>query len=383
MWVLTEIADWFDKTRTDNEAWIDSQLQPWVATTLYDDSPWYRNVGVWTAAGTLYALNKFTTTVASGFVDVLRLGDGVKEGGWGYGKDALRLLMVIGPALRGARWAVSLIPAVDASPTVGNCTWVAAARLLRLTGAKPLAQLGDVAGWSGLQAGQTAGAWPQELIPALRFLGASARAGKPIANMADLAEVVGQNPQGAVMFSVNWTMGGRSVGHTLFAVRNFFGGISIIDRSGRVVKSLAELNSLYPGIGAATIDAATVIADNTMVVKSLGTVPTLANVISQAAGSQPDSSSSSGNSTNTSGKTAALTPVPSVGGGGLSFIAQKIYSAMGPGNPVLTYRQIMQRSHLFIDDVILGVDELSQNGKVVIIKGPIGEDPTLHKAQRI
>src|SRR6202035_4669993 len=34
MWVFTEIADWFDKTRADNEKWIDSELQPWVATTL-------------------------------------------------------------------------------------------------------------------------------------------------------------------------------------------------------------------------------------------------------------------------------------------------------------------------------------------------------------
>jgi hypothetical protein len=100
MWVFTKIADWFDKTRQDNERFIDSQLQPWVATTLYEDHPWYRNVGVWTAAGTLYALNKFTTTVAAGFVDVLRVGDGIQEGGWGYGKDAMRLLMVVGPALR-------------------------------------------------------------------------------------------------------------------------------------------------------------------------------------------------------------------------------------------------------------------------------------------
>lgn len=283
MWVFTEVADWFDKTRKENDNWIDSNLQPWVGSTLYEDSPWYRNVGIYVASGTLFALNKFTTTVASGFVDVLRLGDGVKEGGWGYGKDFLRLLMVIGPALRGARFAVSLIPAVDVSPTVGNCTWVAAARLLRLTGVKPLAQLGDVAMWMGMDAAQTAGAWPSELEPALRFLGAGTRVGKPIANMADLADTVAQNPQAATMFSVNFTMAGQRVGHTLVAVRGLMGGMSIIDRSGRIVKTLGELNDLYPGIGAALLDAGTVIADNTMVVKSLGTIPTLSNIISQAA----------------------------------------------------------------------------------------------------
>jgi hypothetical protein len=110
MWVLTKVADWFDQTRADNDAWVDQYLQPWVATTLYEDSPWYRNVGVWAASGVLYSLNKFTTTVASGFVDVLRVGDGMKERGWGYGKDALRILMILGPAVRGARYAVSLVP---------------------------------------------------------------------------------------------------------------------------------------------------------------------------------------------------------------------------------------------------------------------------------
>src|SRR5262249_10565740 len=83
MWIFSKVADWFDKTRAENVAWIDRELQPWVATTLYDDSHWYRKVGVWTAAGTLHALNKFTTTVASGFVDVLRVEDGIRKGGWG------------------------------------------------------------------------------------------------------------------------------------------------------------------------------------------------------------------------------------------------------------------------------------------------------------
>ena len=384
MWVFTEIADWFDKTRADNDAWIDSGLQPWVATTLYDDSPWYRNVGVWAAAGTLYSLNKFTTTVASGFVDVLRLGDGVQEGGWGYGKDALRLLMVIGPALRGARWAVSLIPAVDVSPAAGNCTWVAAARLLRLTGTRPLAQLGDVAAFSGLEAGETSGAWPKELVPALRFLGANASEGKPIANMTDLAKVVGENPQGATLFSVNWSMGGNRVGHTLIAVRDLFGGLKIIDRTGRVVKSLAGLNDLYPGIGSAALDAGTVIADNSLVVKSLGAIPTLTNILSQGAADYLNSSTGDTSGPGaSSGKSAkVVTPVPGPGAP-LSPEQRKIYDAMGPGSPILTYRQIMQRSHLFIDAVIVGLDELSEKGKVVLLKGPKGEDPTLHKARRL
>jgi hypothetical protein len=294
MWVFTDVADWFDKTRQDNEKWIDSELQPWVATTLYDDSPWYRNVGVWTASGTLYALNKFTTTVAAGFVDVLRLGDGVQEGGWGYAKDAMRLLMVVGPALRGARWAVTLVAAVDETPLAGNCSWIAATRIARWTGAKPLAELGDLAKAQGLGGiGDTGGAYADELLPALQNLGARASlVTKELNSLQDVAQVVAENPNGATMFSVEWTMGGQNVGHTLFAVRNFLGGMTIIDRSGMAVKSLAELQVLYPGIGSATVYGTSMVVDSSMLVRSVGTLPTLGNIISQANSGYPTDSHS-------------------------------------------------------------------------------------------
>jgi hypothetical protein len=57
----------------------------------------------------------------------------------------------------------------------------------------------------------------------------------------------------------------------------------------------------------------------------------------------------------------------------LKKIAHIVYKAMGPGTPTLTYRLIVQRSHLFIDDVILGLDELQRQRKVVLIhcKGEI------------
>jgi hypothetical protein len=294
VWIFTEAADWFDKTRQDNEKWIDSELQPWVATTLYEDSPWYRNVGVWTASGTLYALNKFTTTVAAGFVDVLRLGDGVQEGGWGYGKDALRLLMVVGPALRAARWAVTLVAAVDEIPAAGNCSWIAATRIARWSGTKPLAVLGDVAKAQGLGGiGETGGAYADELLPALQNLGARASlVTKELNSLQDVAQVVAENPNGATMFSVEWQTGGQNVGHTLFAVRNVLGGMTIIDRSGMAVKNLAELQGLYSGIGSATVYGTSIVVDSSMLVRSIGTLPTLGNIISQASSGYPTDSPS-------------------------------------------------------------------------------------------
>ena len=313
MWIFTEIADWFDKTRQDNDKWIDSELQPWVGSTLYEDSPWYRNVGIYTAAGTLYALNKFTTTVASGFVDVLRLGDGVKEGGWGYGKDALRLLMVVGPAVRGARWAVTMVAAVDETSSVGNCSWIAATRLARWTGVKPLATLGDVAKAQGLSGiGDTGGAFADELLPGLRNLGARADlVTKELNTVDDVANVVAENPSSATMFSVQWPMNGKMVGHTLFGVRNLFGGMTIIDRSGNAVKTLAELEGLYPGIGKATVYGTAITVDNSLVVRSLGTLPTLGNIATQAAsGYEPDSHAGNGDSSSTSPSPSASAPNP-------------------------------------------------------------------------
>ncbi len=308
MWIFTDIADWFDKTRHDNEKWIDSELQPWVATTLYDDSPWYRNVGVWTASGTLYALNKFTTTVAAGFVDVLRLGDGVQEGGWGYGKDALRLLMVVGPALRGARYVIAGIQELDvgstalrqtmqagasfddavrAVPWSGNCGWVAAARLLRLTGNGPLAELSDVARAAGMDVEETGGLRSvTDLDAPLRFLGAPTRTAA-VKGMEGVAELLSKNPNSSVMFGVRWARDGKTVGHALIATRNLFGGISILDRSGKIFASLADLASSYRGIQNATVDSAALLMDNSLLVRSLGTLPTMGNIVLQAASGHP------------------------------------------------------------------------------------------------
>jgi LysM repeat protein len=298
MWVFTEIADWFDKTRQDNEKFIDSELQPWVATTLYEDHSWYRNVGVWTAAGTLYALNKFTTTVAAGFVDVLRLGDGVQEGGWGYGKDALRLLMVVGPVLRGARYVIAGIQELDVGqaalnqlvkagtpfatalktiPWAGNCGWVAATRALRVTGTGVFSELSDVARAAGMDIADTGGLKSvTELQLPLRVLGASTKVAQVKGGMTGLAELVAENPNGVVMFGVRWPGGG----HALLAFRNFFGGLSLLDRSGKIYASLADLP--YKGIANGVIDAKALVINNSLAVTSLETVPTLANVITQA-----------------------------------------------------------------------------------------------------
>jgi hypothetical protein len=401
VWKFTQLADVLDELKDEENHIVDTELMAWAGRTVYDDSPWYRNVGVWVgvASATLYSVNKFTTTVAGGFIDVLRLGDGVKQGGWGYGKDAVRLLMVLGPALRFARWSVSLIPAVDTFPGLGNCGWIAAARLLRITGTQPLAELAQVAKWEALAAAETGGIdSTRDMVPVLQLLGASARAGGPVANMTELSQLVARNPQAAIMFGVRWLRYRQPVGHVLIAVRGFFGGMQIIDRTGRVVKSLAELERAVPaykGIGSAVL-ADTVIVNNSLLVRSMSSIPSLANVVSQAAGQIPGPVSTNdsishdqvavkvGAANDTLGASAQGYGSASHGAANahhtsrgvhnhrahaaeLSATARKIYQALGTSHNPVPYRQIMERTHLHIDDVIRGVRELADRGAVAIV----------------
>ena len=118
-WFFTEIADGFDRLVHDDEVFIDD----W-GTRAAGDYLRHGGVGDWlelAGASAAYAGFKFSSTVAKGFVDVLRIGDGVKKGGWGYGQDALRALVVAGPALRGVRSLAGLVAEVDFNANLGNC----------------------------------------------------------------------------------------------------------------------------------------------------------------------------------------------------------------------------------------------------------------------
>jgi hypothetical protein len=268
MWVLTEIADGYDKIRKDNETWLANVMKQPV-----DD---FLGGVVYTTAAAARFLNAVPGAFGGGFIDVLRLGDGVKEGGWGYGKDALRLLAVAGPAIRAGRYGLALVASVDEAATVGNCTWVAASRALRMTGTKHFAKIGDLAKAFGISLQDTGGAWPTQLIPGLQVLGADARTAAAVTSFEEVANLARSNPNGLVMFCIRF---GRVAGsqakyladtlHTLIAVR-VGGVVLIIDRSGRVYRSLAELGAVYgaaPELGMTIAsEAGLVIINNARVV---------------------------------------------------------------------------------------------------------------------
>jgi nucleoid-associated protein YgaU len=278
MWLFTEIADGFDRVVHEDEVFLDNWGTEAAAKHLRDEG----SIEL-VAAAVVWAGFKFSTTVSKGFIDVLRIGDGVKKGGWGYGEDALRALVLVGPALRGVRMASGLVASVDANASMGNCAWVAAARGARLSG-RLFASIKDVAKFAGMTLPETGGVQTlEEVMVHLRMMGADAQMVAPegkaaFSTMKEVFKAAAQRRDGTLTFAVEWTMNGEPAGHALIA-RWGAAGVRIIDRSGAVVRSLAELEASYPGIGSATPMGKALFIANSITTRALSTVPSVLNLV--------------------------------------------------------------------------------------------------------
>lgn len=304
MWVFTEIADAWDRLREEDGRFLDQQFLSWTQYALAhaDDPEWYsslRNAAIYTGVGLGYATWTLSTTVATGFIDTLRLGDGIIEGGWGYGKDALRLLVVAGPALRLGRFGLAQLASVDAFPTTGTCAYVAAAKALRMTGVKHFATVEDLAKAAGVVAPNfpAVPSIAKVVVPYIQQLGGVARVIKGTAPAGGvekaLAAAVAANPSGVIMFGVRWSAGAQALGHAMIAVR-VGGRMVILDRTGKVVTSLSKLP--YKNIATATLDEMVLIEHATAatVMEALGVTAAALNGILSAP--EPEGSSSEGTS---------------------------------------------------------------------------------------
>ncbi|MBN1611257.1 MAG: LysM peptidoglycan-binding domain-containing protein [Polyangiaceae bacterium] len=262
MWVLTEIADAWDRLREEDGRFLDDQFTSWTKYALdhEDDPAWYspiRNAAIYTGVGLGYATWTLSTGVATGFIDTLRLGDGVREGGWGYGKDALRLLVFAGPMLRVGRLGLARLASIDTFPATGTCAWVAAAKALRMTGTRHFATIEELARAVGINAPSfpavralsTVSQYIRQLGGATKALPAATGTAGNVEKL--LANVVAANPEGVVLFSVRWQHAGKSLAHAMIAAR-ILGRTVILDRTGRVVTLLKNLP--YPEIATATLD---------------------------------------------------------------------------------------------------------------------------------
>jgi hypothetical protein len=248
MWYLTDIAEWFEKNKSRSELILDQ----WVEDSGYSNSTMI-------AASTTKAF----MTVGSGLVDLLRIGDGVKEGTLrGAGEDTLRLVAIfpVGKSISLLKSYRGTIKAKFVLDTGGpNCFWIASAKGLAQINhshnGKVLASVTDVAKALGMDMNAL---WriPNLAtgISFLKRLGAQVGSIRKVTSLEDIAKFTPRDGS-IVMTAVRIIRDGQVIGgHAVYVFRNTLGQIRIMDRSvGQVIngstqgvfKSFDDFSHLY------------------------------------------------------------------------------------------------------------------------------------------
>ncbi|HEX4408379.1 MAG TPA: LysM peptidoglycan-binding domain-containing protein [Xanthobacteraceae bacterium] len=242
-----DFADWWDKQRELSRAELDAFVEK--NPNLF---------GVVVAASTNTAMD-----VAASTVDSLRFGVGMAENTpGGFGKDALRLIGLLGPvgkvgqsvkAFENAKLAQAII-----DPGREVCAWVSATQALAHVGFKPGTGKLFVAVEDLVRLLGKVDAAPnfRELVVKLRDIGAEVAPIKNVKSFDDIAKMTPKNG-GVVMFSVDGTdlKTGEIIGHALYTFRDAVGNIKIMDRggapgrAGEIFDSLAQLTKKYGLVG--------------------------------------------------------------------------------------------------------------------------------------
>ena len=242
---LEKIAAWWD------EQYVESQeaLDEFVTNNDGTNTSVYGRSIIATAAYT-------SMTLGAGLVDILRIGEGVKEGGWGYAKDGLRILALAGPVVKLGRLGLAKW---TYNPPGGICASVAAAQALRQTGNRLFISVYNVLISNGVLIPKNM----NQLIPCLIKLGAKTKDLGVPKNVDALKTLTQTHKKSVILFGVAW----KSKGHALYAYRNSFGSFRIADRTGKIVKSLSELENKYKGIGSASFQGSAVAIKNAVIVE--------------------------------------------------------------------------------------------------------------------
>jgi hypothetical protein len=253
MWVFTSVADWFDEKRGES----DHILDKWVEDSGYSQ-------GAMIVAATTHSI----TTFGAGFVDVLRLGDGVKAGGLkGWGTDAMRFVAIF-PAGKGANILKSVRGTAAAklvADTGGpNCFWVASAKALRQVGqssnGKLLSSVEDLAQSLGMHMDNL---WTiPNLATGMSYLvrvGAKVGAIRKIVSLQDITRMV-PGDGSVLMLAVRVMKGDKVIGgHAIYAFTDVLGRLRFFDRTvgasigGSTRGIFASIDEIAPYYGATAI----------------------------------------------------------------------------------------------------------------------------------
>ena len=250
---LSEYADWWDKNKRETE----DILTEWV-----QDNPQWWAVGI---AGTVQT----SMDLGAGFVDVLRFGEGLAEGGiGGIGKDALRLLAIVGPLGRAGGMLARLLHlrrirlAVQVKGVTGPCAFQAVNNAMSITKGKSLfLTVKDMAAAMGKPLGSFSTAAkgrviiPNSVEKMLIFLrGQGVRIKTYVhATTIDDAIAVARSESGVTMFGIRcMTDTGKRIAHAVIAVRGVTGKVRFADYGGKFYNSLDDL---VKGLGYGAVDA--------------------------------------------------------------------------------------------------------------------------------
>jgi hypothetical protein len=245
MWVFTNVADWVNGKvkRTDGilDNWVeDSKYSQWSMVT----------------AASVHALTNF----GSSMTDVMRLGDGVKKGGWGYGEDAMRFVAIfpVGKAAQLAKSAMLLRQAKliqDIAPRSGICSWVGTSKALVQTGNKVggrlLATVEDLANAAGVPVAKLSGISLEAMGHNLRALGAKVGGLHAVRSIDEIvARGLLRRDGSVVLISVRSVRRGLTGGHMFYAFYDAFGRLRFMDRtigaaSDRLYATLEEIAKRY------------------------------------------------------------------------------------------------------------------------------------------
>jgi hypothetical protein len=249
-----QLPDDFDKLRSDNMKFYTSHAQDWVTAVAqdygYDGVSSIATYGAALAASTGEVLLNFVQGVgAATFFDPLRVGDGVKKGtAGGYFEDALRVMGVVGGALKLLKFAKYMRGASQVGGGLMSCLPTSAAKAIsqaRIIGVPTVEEMAQGSkqilgpGTVRFPAPYYNGATWAEVLPNIEKAGMTVEA-KPVGSMKQVFDLVNQN-KGPVLLGVEWQpvmKGGQLIPggrHALMAYRPFFGsGIRLADQFGNL-----------------------------------------------------------------------------------------------------------------------------------------------------